>query len=232
MDGGSTDGTLEILEGYHDHITTLISESDDGIYDAMNKGIRHATGDVVGILNADDRYADPFVLSDVMEAFADIETDICYGDLIYVDDNDEVVSYWNAGISKVRRWFQGRILPPWVPPHPTLFVRGNIYERYGMFKLDIPTAADAELMVRLIHKYCIRAKYINRALVRFAQGGWSSNFKQGSIRTDPETVYLWRLNFKRRWLLFLLTRPLYNLIIAPLGRPVLSLYRQLAGTRR
>ncbi len=92
VDGGSTDGTLEILEGYRGHITTLISEPDNGIYDAMNKGIRHATGDVVGILNADDRYADPFVLRDAVAVFADEETDACYGDLIYVDD-DEVVSY-------------------------------------------------------------------------------------------------------------------------------------------
>ena len=232
VDGGSTDSTLEILEEYRDRITTLISESDDGIYDAMNKGIRCATGDVVGILNADDRYADQFALRNAMAAFADKETDACYGDLIFVDDNDEVVSYWNAGISRVRRWVQGQILPPWAPPHPTFFVRRSVYERYGVFRLDIPTAADTELMMRLIYKCRINVKYIDRTLVRFAQGGWSSNFDQGRIRADSETVYLWRLNFKYRWLLFLATWPLYNLIIAPLGRPILSAYRQLTGKRR
>ena len=232
VDGGSTDGTLEILKGYQDRITTLISESDDGIYDAMNKGIRHATGDIVHILNADDRYADPFVLRDVMEAFAEEETDACYGDLIYVDDADDVVSYWNASVSRVRRWFQGQILPPWAPPHPTFFVRRSVYESYGVFRLDIPTAADTEFMLRLIHKYRISVKYIDRALVKFTEGGWSSDFDQDSIKTDPETVYVWRLNYKYRWLLFLTTRPLYRMIIAPIGRPVLSIYRRLIGKRR
>ena len=232
VDGGSTDGTLEVLKGYQDRITTLISEPDDGIYDAMNKGTRHATGDVVGILNADDRYTDPLVLRDVMEAFADEDTDACYGDLIYVDDDDHVVSYWNAGISRARKWIQGWILPPWAPPHPTFFVRRSIYERYGLFRLDIPIAADTELMLRLMYKCRITTKYIDRALIRFTEGGWSSDFDQGSIMTDPETVHLWRLNFKYRWLLFLVTKPLYNLIIAPIGRPVLSIYRRLTGKRR
>ena len=88
VDGGSTDGTLEVLEGYRDRVTTLISEPDSGMYDAMNKGIRQATGDVVGILNADDQYADGDVIRDVMDAFADEETDACYGDLIFVRDGE------------------------------------------------------------------------------------------------------------------------------------------------
>lgn len=232
VDGGSTDDTLEILEGYRDRIATLISEPDHGIFDAMNKGIRYATGDVVGILNADDRYADPFALQAVMEAFADKETDACYGDLIYVNDSDEEVSYWNASISRARGWLQGRIFPPWAPPHPTFFVRRSVYERYGAFRLDIPTAADTELMLRLIYRRRIRVKYIDRALVRFAKGGWSSGFDEGKIRTHPETVYTWRLNYKYRWLLFLVARPLYNMVISPIGRPILSLYRQLTGKRR
>ncbi len=87
-------------------------------------------------------------------------------------------------------------------------------------------------MLRLIHKYRISVKYIDRALVRFTEGGWSSNFDQDKIKTDPETVYVWRLNYKYRWLLFLFTRPIYNMIIAPIGRPILSLYRQLTGKRR
>ena len=227
VDGGSTDGTLEILEGYRNRIATLISEPDDGIYDAMNKGIRHATGDVVGILNADDRYAEVSVIQDVMDAFTDEETDACSGDLIFVDDDDEVVSYWNADISGLRRRLVNWVLPYYLPSHPTFFVRRSVYERYGVFRLDIPVAADTELMVRLIYKYRISVKYIDRALVRFAQAGWSSNFKQGRIRTNPETVYLWRLNFKYRWLLFLVAKPLYNMVIAPIGVPILSAYRQL-----
>ena len=232
VDGGSTDGTQEILEKYRDRIATLISEPDKGIYDAMNKGIRHATGDVVGILNADDRYADVCVIRDVMDAFTDEETDACYGNLIYVNENDDVVSYWNAGTSRARRWFQGRILPPSAPPHPTFFVRRSVYEHYGIFRLDIPTAADTELMVRLIYKHRIGVKYIDCGLVRFAEGGLSSSFDQGKIITNPEIVYIWKLNYKYRWLLFLAAKPLYNMVIAPIGRPILSVYRKFIGKRR
>ena len=96
VDGGSTDGTLEILEGYRDRISTLISEPDDGMYYAMNKGIRHATGDVVGILNSDDQYIGDSVIQDVMAAFEDKETDACYADIINVDNDEEVVSYWKG----------------------------------------------------------------------------------------------------------------------------------------
>lgn len=229
VDGGSTDGTLEILGGYRDRINTLISEPDDGIYDAMNKGIRHATGDVVGILNADDRYADPFALRDVMEAFADEKTDACYGDLIIVDDNDEVVSYWSAGMSGMWAWCHGQILPPRVPPHPSFFVRRSVYERYGMFRLDIPIVADTELMLRLIYKFRISTAYIDRALVRFDEGGASSNFEIGQVITNPERVHTWRLNYKYRWLLFLVTRPLYNIVLAPIWRLILSVYRHRPG---
>ena len=232
VDGGSTDGTLEILEGYRDRITTLISEPDDGIYDAMNKGIQRSTGDVIGILNADDLYADLYVIQDVMDTLKDKKISATYGDEIRVDQNDEVVRYWNAGISRVRRWFQGQILPPWAPPHPTFFVRRSVYERYGLFRLDIPISADIELMVRLIHKHRITLMYIDRALVRFTAGGWSSHQRHGKVKTNSEIVYVWRLNYKYRWLLFLATRPLYDMIIAPIGKPILSLYRQFTGKRR
>ena len=223
VDGGSTDGTLEILEGYRDRISTLISEPDDGIYDAMNKGIRHATGEVVGILNSDDYYIDASVIRDVMAAFEDEETDACYGDLIFVDDDDEFLSYWKANRTN---WTRGRLVPHWVPPHPSFFVRRSVYERYGVFRLDIPIAADTELMMRLIYKRNIKLTYIDRALVRFNVCGRSSSIVASSkFKIDPETLRVWRLRYKYRWLLFLFTVPLYRMVAALIWRRV----RRLRG---
>lgn len=225
VDGGSTDGTLEALEGYRDRISTLISEPDDGMYDAMNKGIRHATGDVVAILNADDEYTDPSVLRDVMATFADEETDACYGDLIFVDDEGQDVLYWNAAIVK---WSQGKIMPHWVPPHPTFFVRRSVYERCGVFRLDIPVAADTELLLRLIYKRAIRLKHIDRALARFSVGGRSDVFRHGRIKPHPEILRVWQVHYKYRWLWFLFTFPLYQIVIAPMW----SRIRRLKAKRR
>ncbi len=189
VDAASTDGTMEILEGYGDRIATLISEPDNGIYDGMNKGIHHATGDIVGILNADDRYADAQVIGEVMDAFADKETDACYGDLVYVNDNDDVVRYWSAGSPSATKWRWG-----WMPPHPTFFVRTSVYDRYGVFDLGFPIAADYELMLRLFLKRRISVKYIDRVLVRMALGGASNNSISNIVKANSEVARAWRNN--------------------------------------
>ena len=190
VDAGSTDGTMEILSGYADRIAKLISEPDDGIYDGMNKGIRHATGDVVGILNADDRYADDRVLRDVLETFESEDTDACYGNLVYVNDRDEIARYWNSGSPGVAKWRWG-----WMPPHPTFFVRKRVYDEHGTFDLDFPIAADYELMLRLFLKGRIRVEYIDdRALVRMALGGASNGSVANIVRANAEVARAWRRN--------------------------------------
>ncbi len=189
VDAGSTDGTMEILEGYQDRIATLISEPDDGIYDGMNKGIRHATGDVVGILNADDRYADDSVLRDVMDTFAGERADACYGNLVYVNDDDEVMRYWKSGAPSAAKWYRG-----WMPPHPTFFVRRAVYERHGLFNLDFPIAADYELMLRLLFKERVRVRYVDRVLVRMALGGASNGSISNIIRANTEVARAWKAN--------------------------------------
>ena len=131
VDAGSTDGTPEVLERYRERVSVLVSEPDRGIYDGMNKGVGLATGDVVGILNADDRYGDPLALRDVMEAFRREDVDACYGDLVYTNEAGKAVRYWKAGAR--RRWRLG-----WMPPHPTFFTRRRVYERYGAFDLRYP----------------------------------------------------------------------------------------------
>ena len=189
VDAGSTDGTLDILQSYAHSITTLISEPDKGIYDGMNKGIQRATGEVIGILNSDDRYSDRFALRDILETFDNEDTDACYGNLVYVNDNDEIVRYWNTGRSKVSKWYWG-----WMPPHPTFFVRKRVYEEYGAFDLGFPIAADYELMLRLFLKWRIRVSYIDRVLVRMELGGASNGSLSNIARANAEVSRAWRSN--------------------------------------
>ncbi len=213
VDAASTDGTMEVLERYRDSITTLISEPDNGIYDGMNKGIRHATGDVVGILNADDRYSDETVLRDVAEAFADDAADACYGNLVYVNHNDEIVRYWKTGDAGLSKWYRG-----WMPPHPTFFVRRRIYDEYGGFNLEFPIAADYELMLRLFVRQRISVRYLDRVLVRMALGGASNGSISNIIKANSEVARAWRSNGLRGGFLVPLLKPASK-IFQYVGRP-------------
>ena len=171
IDGGSTDGTIDIVNRYKDKIDLIISEPDNGIYDAMNKGIYHSSGDIVGILNADDVYADNNVLSSVANSLRNPKIPICYGDLIYVfrKNSNKIVRYWKPFPNAQEILKKGDY-----PPHPTLFLRKEIYLRYGSFDLNFLMAADVELMVRLIGKYQLKSAYIPRILVKMKTGGESN----------------------------------------------------------
>ena len=171
IDGGSTDRTLEIIEEYKSCIALVVSEPDNGIYDAMNKGLRLASGDVVGISNADDFYADLEVLERVADVFTDQEVDSCYGDLVFTDfkDTNKIFRYWRTGEFKSEKFKWG-----WMPPHPTFFVRREVYEQYGGFNIELGTAADYELMLRFLFKHGISTNYIPRVLVKMRVGGKSN----------------------------------------------------------
>ncbi len=182
VDAGSTHETLEVLDRFRHKISTFISGPDEGIYDGMNKGIRRATGEVVGILNADDRYSDPLVLRDVADTFGeDRHVDACYGDQVYVSKAGRVVRYWKAGEGRKANWHLG-----WMPPHPTFFVRRRVYERYGLFDLRYPIAADYELMLRLMLKNKIDVKYLGRVVVNMAPGGNSTKNIKRIIKANME----------------------------------------------
>lgn len=187
IDGESTDETSEILCEHRDSIDTLVSEPDDGIYDAMNKGIAHATGDVVGILNADDRYYRSDVLRDVLDAFERSSADLCYGDVVYVDTDDSVIRYWETGPYHPRRFYFG-----WMPPHPTVFLKRDVYENYGRFDLDFSIAADYEFLLRVLLKEGIEATYIDNILVRMATGGQSNASVRNIVSANLEVYRAWQ----------------------------------------
>ena len=178
-----------MLERYRPHIATLVSEPDLGIYDAMNKGVARATGDIVGILNADDCYNDPNVLRDVVAAFHDPSVEVVYGDLVYVDAGDRVKRYWRSGEHRRWKWRLG-----WMPPHPTFFVRRSVYQRFGGFDLSFPIAADYELMLRLLMKHKIGVRYVSRVLVRMSAGGYSNRSVRNIIKANGEAYRAWRRN--------------------------------------
>lgn len=167
MDGGSADRTMEIVRAAKS-VSVSLSEPDQGIYDAMNKGIRMATGDVIGFLNADDMYAMPTVLERVAKAFEDAQVDACYGDLVYVDSQDtaKIRRYWQSS-----SYVKGSFERGWMPPHPTFFARRSVYERFGSFDLSYKLAADVELMMRLLARHHIRARYLSGVMVRMRLGG-------------------------------------------------------------
>lgn len=169
VDGGSTDGTLEILDSYREHISVLVSEPDNGIFDGMNKGIGLATGEVVAILNADDRYYDEFVLRDVMTAFTDVSVDVCYGAVVQMNSVGKPYRFYHTEPGGRWRWRLG-----WMPPHPAFFVRRRLYKEFGTFDLRYRVAADYELMLRLLFVHRIRTRFLPGALVDMAPKGFSN----------------------------------------------------------
>ncbi|MFM9004678.1 MAG: glycosyltransferase family 2 protein, partial [Flavobacteriales bacterium] len=171
VDGSSKDDTLAIVERYRKSIAVVLSEPDKGIYDAMNKGVRLATGDVIGILNSDDFYADSTVLTDVVANFSQTNADACYADLVYVDRNEtsRIVRTWKSGSYR-----QGRFLEGWMPPHPTFFVKRSIYQMHGLYSTELRSSADYELMLRFVHKHSIRMCYLPRVITRMRAGGQSN----------------------------------------------------------
>jgi len=144
IDGASKDSTLEIVESLANETTRIVSEKDDGIYDALNKGVQHASGDVIGFLHADDVFASTNVLSQVADCLSDSSIDACYSDLVYVNPETEAtVRYWRSSEFK-----KGMFLSGWMPPHPTVYARKEVYDKLGVFNKGLPIGADWDLMVR------------------------------------------------------------------------------------
>lgn len=202
VDGGSTDDTLAQLSAWNDRIT-LTSEPDEGLYDAMNRGVARAKGDIIGILNADDRYADEAVIADVLRTFEETEADAVYADLHYVDAVD--------GQTVKRRWVSGApgdFRRGWMPPHPTLFVRRQLYEEHGLFNLQLRSASDYEWMLRLFHFRGAQLAYLPRTTVLMRVGGQSNASLSNRLKANAEDGRAWTLNGAKAPLLLRLMKPL------------------------
>lgn len=191
VDGLSSDNTLSVIKNYEPQFMgrlKWISEKDNGIYDAMNKGIQMATGDIIGVLNSDDLLMDTNVLKDIALAFDD-ETDAIYGNLYFVEQSDinHIVRVWKG--SPYKSFTTG-----WHPAHPTFYVRREVYEKYGTFDISFDVSADFELMLRLIEKYRIRTKYIDRYMVKMRIGGESTGSIKNIIKGNKNIMKAFKKN--------------------------------------
>lgn len=190
IDGQSTDDTLNRVYKYP-HVSKIISEPDTGIYDAMNKGILLASGDIVGILNSDDIYAHNRVLEKVARLFRNPDVQIVYADLQYVkqDNLNKVVRQWNSGEYSSQNFFYG-----WMPPHPTFFVRRELFDECGLFDTSFKSAADYELMLRFLVRYDIPATYLPEVIVKMRNGGMSNASFKNRWRANREDRRAWDVN--------------------------------------
>lgn len=204
IDGGSHATTLDVLERYRPRLSVLESEPDGGIYEGMNKGIRRATGDVIGILNADDRYAHANVLRDVMDIFERHDgVQVCYGSMVYVDDVGNACRYWRAGANVRYKWYIG-----WRPPHPAFFVRRHVYEAHGLFNLDYRIASDYEMQLRLLFMHRLVSIYIDQVLVHMAPGGNSNKSLRNIVKANLEVRRAWLSNGLRGGMLVPVLKPI------------------------
>ncbi len=205
IDGGSTDHTLAIIEKYKDKIHTVISAPDKGIYDAMNKGVAIASGDLIGILNSDDFYANNDVIDNVAKNIGD--NDSIYADLVYVDreNTDKTIRYWKSGAYKENSFLKG-----WMPPHPTFFLRKKLYDKFGSYNLALKSAADYELMLRMIHKEKISIAYFPEVITKMRVGGQSNASLENRLKANKEDRMAWEINN--------LSPKFYSLYLKPLRK--------------
>lgn len=196
IDGGSKDNTLDLIRQFG-HVSTLVSEPDQGIYDAMNKGIQLATGDIIGILNSDDYYPDADVIANVVRHFEETGCDALYADLVYVDpvQTNKVVRKWKSG-----EYRRSNFLTGWMPPHPTFFVKKEVYDKFGCFDIRLRSAADYELLLRLLFKQDVATSYLPKVLVHMRSGGMSNRSFKNRLRAHLEDYRAWSFNGLRpKW---------------------------------
>ena len=191
VDGASTDGTMDIVNRYREQIDTVISEPDSGIYDAMNKGLSAATGDIIGILNADDFYIGEDVIGRVVREFEDKDIAAVFADLVYVRPGDlqNVVRKYSSKNFVPEKFAYG-----WMPAHPTFFLRKEYYERYGGYKTDYRIAADYELMIRMLQTHKVRYSYIPETLIKMRTGGVSTRSFKSNLVLNREILRACREN--------------------------------------
>jgi len=206
IDGASTDGTFDIIRQWTGHPVVLISEPDKGIYDAMNKGLARASGDVIGFLNADDFYAEASVLENIARAFQDDQAEACFGDLVYVSkDNRRIIRNW-----KSRAFVKGDFANGWCPAHPTFYIRKSALERCGIFDPSFKLASDVEFMMRYLEQGGVRPVYIPRVLVRMRVGGATNQSWRNVLQQNQEVFVALTKNLVPFTKIGFVTRKLQN----------------------
>jgi glycosyltransferase involved in cell wall biosynthesis len=196
IDGGSNDGTIDILKANANKIV-FISEPDKGIYDAMNKGVKLASGSIIGTLGAGDFYPNNQVISKIAQAFITYNTDSIYGDKQYVHphNTEKVIRYWNPGEYKIENWLKG-----WMPPHQSFYIKKEAFQKFGLYLDAFRSAGDYELMLRMLYKHKLSAKYIPSLLVTMLTGGTSTASLLNRIKANLEDRKAWKINnLKPRW---------------------------------
>lgn len=209
VDGGSTDRTLSIVDAYRSRISGFVSEKDHGLYDALNKGIAMASGELIGIIHSDDFYTDNTVIEKMVQTILQTGADAAYADLYYVDKNDTNLIFrkWKSGHYK-----HGMFLRGWMPPHPTFFAKKSCYEQFGSFNLGLVSAADYELMLRFIHKHRIKLAYLPEFIIKMRVGGKSNVSLKNRIRANREDRKAWKINGLKPNPLTLYMKPLRKII--------------------
>lgn len=191
IDGLSNDGTIEIINKHIKYVTKFISEKDDGIYHAMNRGIEMAEGDIIGILNSDDFFANESVIKNVVQCFELNKTDCVYGDLVYVHKTDtkKISRVWKAGKATAREFYCG-----WMPPHPAFFLKKSVYTDFGNFNTKFRIASDYELMLRMMLKHKISFSYLPEIITYMRLGGASNVSINSRIISFKENLEAWKIN--------------------------------------
>lgn len=217
IDGASSDKTLEIIQANSKPWRRVFSEHDNGIYDAMNKGINLASGEVVGFINSDDFYPSRHSIEIIAKTFSDQEIEACWGNLCYVAQNDryKIIRYWLSS-----KFIPGSFSKGWNPPHPTFFVRRSVFKRLGGFNLNYKIGADIELMARFLEAGKIKGCYIPEVLVHMRLGGTTNKNFYNIIKQNLEVSRgLQELGLPFFWLHFLLCK-FFNRIFQFFKRPL------------
>nr|WP_315177778.1 glycosyltransferase family 2 protein [uncultured Flavobacterium sp.] len=188
IDGSSTDGTKEIIETYSDKIANYVSEPDNGMYDAINKGLSLATGDIIGLMHSDDEFYDPTVVSKIVAAFKiATDTDGLYGNGIYIsnDAEERIIRNRIGGAYDFKKIKSG-----WLPLHPTVYLKKSIINKYGFYNLDFKIASDTEFLLRYLFKHKINMTYLNEYVVKMRMGGLSTSYKRAfEVLSEDYNIY-------------------------------------------
>lgn len=209
IDGVSSDNTLNIINEYTNSIAKIISEPDQGMYDAINKGITLSSGKYIGVLNADDFYINNQVIEKVVRQLITQKSKSLYADLYYVDnkDTDKIIRYWKSGSFKRKKFKAG-----WMPPHPTFFIEKEAYMEHGIFRLDFTSAADYELMLRMLYKHNVSTTYLEEIIIKMRVGGMSNESFKNRIRANREDKKAWDVNGLNPHAFTLILKPLRKIV--------------------